>query len=184
MSTNLWLVWGQVAIDATSRGISARQAGSLGDETRESLVAVCAAAFAVEAASRSLPRNAPPAVLAAEELKERAAKTAGVLREVLKASLVNGKLANDLADRWEPVIELRGNAVHYTEVLGPTAPHPSGVHTSLTATQYTTEQATSAVELLLETLGSVIKAPKPAAKEWAASATQAVEALVRRWRQA
>ncbi len=164
---NLWHHWTQIAIRAEKRAIEARQNGlaaieagadraqSSADETFESMVAV--------SASRSALRH-----LAADW------RELGLL-EGVKIEEIPLEATTDYpedVDGWLAEIKLliddRNEIEHQPQATTTAEPHPAyPSNVSSIAAYYTTERATSAVDLLLGFYHRVINSPSDRLAKWA-----------------
>jgi hypothetical protein len=191
ITTHLWITWGEVAIQSTHRAAAARARGqatqgdpgrtglseALGEETADAMVALCAAAFAVEAVISAVARIVIPTLAQKWETAGQLPKAIGRVREVLKNAISTQATANALADRWEPVLAARSAAVHFLETRATPEPHPLGTNTAPEHVRYRLESAEVATSLLLDTLRALRGDPKPAMSKWAKDFAAAVERL-------
>jgi hypothetical protein len=179
MTTHLWTIWADAAVTNLHRAWSARRAltaanavpettTTLADETRDSLVAVCAAAFALDSLIGAVQRVVMPQAIVAkwESGEGRRGKAIGRVREVLKLS-TDSATADRLADQWEEILEARGEAAHFLERPGVPEWHPIGSNVSPEDAKYRVETAQAAVSLLLETLRALRDQPKSKLRQWA-----------------
>jgi hypothetical protein len=180
VTVHMWLTWAELAIEHEQEALAARQimldlhakgqnfAMEMGRETGESLLAICSAAFSMDALVGVWARLVmdPQTVSKWESPGARinmGNQTDQVLRRVCKGA----KTAKELTDRWRVVFSQRGGAVHFSEVPGPTAPHPSGITNAAEVhSTYSPETAKAAVDLLIETLNEVESASKPKLANW------------------
>jgi hypothetical protein len=195
MRTHLWMSWTRIAIDHEMLAKAARgelkQAAPeerdgfmLQGEADAALVAICAAAFALEAFTRELDDliTPPPATLAAWQDNPPPAD-----RQVLELL----KLAVDprgLVAMWTRELAwlfgVRGAAVHYEGANEPTQPHPVGINVSVAQVTHSLENATRAVDLLLGILERCRDRPKPPVLGWSRSIRHVFDELTSRRSQA
>ena len=180
VTVHMWITWTELAIEHEQKAQTVRQAMldlhvkgenfavELGRETGESLLAICSAAFAMDALVGVWARL----VMDPQTVSKWESPTAGInignrAEQVLRRSCKDAKTAIDLTDRWRVVFGQRGGAVHFSETSGPTVPHPSGITNAAEVhSTYGKETATAAVDLLIETLNEVESASKPKMANW------------------
>lgn len=177
MSAMLWPTWVRHAVENEAAAASSRSdllagyPGSLdamSDEMANAQLAICCAAIAMECLAIDWTEPVMPADVATSwnDKGKRTAAT-GRVRELLKRVCATGKAGNQLADRWVKVFELRGEAVHYVEELGPPGVHPAGIGKCAELyVRYSVEAATAAVDLLFATLAEARTADQPVLHEW------------------
>lgn len=196
--THLWIPWSRVATRQAAAAIASRESyqaavrpvadkriasNSMADEHEAALSAICAASFAVEAASRALQDLVLPADLVSSWERKRVAEdessTAMIkrLHQVLLHALIDQDLANDLYRRWSPIVELRNQALHFTEEFRPVAPHPTGTNTAIEMVNYSAESASEAASVLIDTLNALVNSGRPNMRKWAADLKPAVADL-------
>jgi hypothetical protein len=174
MSGDLWLqsnldtTWFRIAVEHEHAAIEARgQAlaalpGSpeMGDafdaELRASMVAVVAAAFAIDAMFTKVAD-----LLGGAAARSKRAARVGEVIETFKRAIDLG----NRTQRWQTEIaELfcwRGNIVHFRGTPTPGLPHPTGMATVTgEAATYTAGRATKAVDLALEVLTTAQREPR------------------------
>lgn len=193
ITVHMWITWSELAIEHEHESLRARQqlldahakgegvADALGRETAESLIAVCSAAFAMEALVVAWARLVMDAGTVAK-WESSAGRPRGITArtgEVLKRSVKNVSIAQGLTDRWDVVFTRRGNAVHFGETPGVPVPHPAaGIgNVAPIHLEYSEEAATEAVDLLMETLRDVQSARRPNLRGWIGSMTPTIERL-------
>jgi hypothetical protein len=168
LTTNMWFTWREVAVDhldtarsvRTAAAASGNPASHLGDELRAGLVAVCAAAFSVEALQRELATLAVDAAMR-NTWKVRKTSAKGRLDQTLKRSVtLRHSEVRGLVVRFGPVIESRGNAVHFDSEPSEPIPHPLGTSTSPEAVRYGLEKAQEAVDAMWAIFDALAKYPR------------------------
>jgi hypothetical protein len=87
-----------------------------------------------------------------------------MIRQTL-GNAIDGTTVNALILRWETPTKSRNEVVHF---LGDSRPSVSydGFNVSVEDANYSSNAATQAVELLLETLEEITHRPKTTAREW------------------
>lgn len=140
----------------------------MSDEMANAQLAICCAAIAMECLAIDWTEPVMPTDVATRwNDKSRRTSATGRVRELLKRVSATSKAGEHLADRWVKVFELRGEAVHYVEVLGPPGVHPAGIgQCAELYVRYSVEAATGAVDLLFETLAEARTADKPVLHNW------------------
>jgi len=195
MRTHLWMSWARVALQHEAMAEVAReemqQAGPenlhgrlLQNEADAGLVAICAAAFAVEALSRELAElvNLPPATLAAWQRKPPQADK--LVMELLKLAVDPKGLVAGWKRELSWLFGVRGGAVHYQGVTEPAQAHPVGMNVSVAQVTYSTENSRRAVDLLLGMLKRCRDKPKPPARQWSHDMRVTIDELIGRRGQA
>jgi len=181
----------ELAVQHEQEALSARQAmldlhakggnfaAELGRETGDSLLAICSAAFAMDALVGVWARLVmDPQTVAKWEAPGGSINMGNRAEQVLRRSCKDAKTAIDLANRWRVVFRQRGGAVHFAETSGPTVRHPAGIgNVAEVHLTYGQETATAAVDLLLETLSEVESASKPQLTSWVGSMAQVLASL-------
>lgn len=180
VTVHMWITWAELAIEHAQAALAARRnmldlnnknqnfAGEMGRETAESLLAICSAAFAMDALVGAWARLVmDPQIVAKREAPGARINMSSQTEQVLRRACKDSKTALYLTARWRTVFGQRGGAVHFSEVSGPTVPHPSGItNAAQVHVDYSQETANSAVDLLLETLMAVESAAKPTMAKW------------------
>jgi hypothetical protein len=180
VTVHMWITWAELAVEHEQEALSARQAMldlhakggnfavELGRETGESLLAICSAAFAMDALVAVWARLVMDAQTVAKwESPGGSINMGNRTVQVLRRSCKDAKTAIDLSNRWRVVFGQRGGAVHFSETSGPTVPHPAGIgNVAEVHLTYRQETATAAVDLLIETLSEVESASKPQLTNW------------------
>lgn len=189
MRAHRWISWTRIAIQHETMAKAARQGLEqaapenrdgymLQQEADAALVAICAAAFALEALTRELDDlvSLPSATLAAWQRNPPPADRR--VLELLKLSVdprgVVAVWTRELA--W--LFGVRGGAVHYEGMNQPTQPHPVGMNVSVAQVTYSPEKATRAVDLLLGILERCRDRPKLAVRGWSNGTRHVVDELV------
>jgi hypothetical protein len=191
VTVHMWITWAELAVEHEQESLSARRAMldlhtkgenfavELGRETGESLLAICSAAFAMDALVSAWARLVMDAQTVAKwESPGRAINMGNRTEQVLRRSCREAKTAIGLSNRWRVVFEQRGGAVHFLETSGPTVPHPAGIgNVADVHLTYRQETATAAVDLLIETLSEVGSASKPQLTNWVGGMAQTLAGL-------
>lgn len=191
VTAHMWITWAELAIEHERKAKAARQAmlglhakgenfaPEMGRETAEGLLAVCSAAFAMDALVNVWMQLVIDQATLAKWMAPNGKKgKTGQVEQVLRRSCGDSKKAINLNDRWKVVFAQRGGAVHFFEKPGPTMPHPSGITNAAEVhVTYGQENATAAVDLLIETLSEVVSTSKPDLASWVAEMTETVAAL-------
>lgn len=152
ISMPLWLHWAAIAVEQEKRAAHARveleqceadeESTFVIDELRASMVAVTAAAHAIEGLALGLQRY----------VGRRRGTT--LLKRIINTFEPLTDASPQVQSRLRALfVELRNQAVHPSEELRETVPHPSDrVQSSVAAEQakYTVEAAREAVDLMLE----------------------------------
>lgn len=191
MRTHLWISWARIAIQHETMAKEAwqeleqaapenRDGYMLQREADAALVAICAAAFALEALTRELDDlvTLPPATLAAWQRNPPPADRH--VLELVKLSVDPRGLVAMWTRELAWLFGVRGGAVHYEGINEPTQPHPVGMNVSAAQVTYSPENATRAVDLLLGILERCSDRPKPPVREWSSGTRHAVDELVGR----
>jgi hypothetical protein len=171
-----WNTWAMIAIDHENFAAEAREAAPV-DELRPALVAITAAAFALDA-FYDVAGNYVDAAVSAKS--SRGAKVA----ERLKRGVGPGKLAQDWPERIQALFELRREAVHSARKSWNPSRMRLSARTSIRATSVGASKATGAVDLLLEVLTGWADHPSAASAPWADSNRPLVTILMARRAQA
>lgn len=179
MTTEFWYLWGRIArqeaaVSREARGRvgtsedSSRDSIALGDELNAGVVAVCAAAFSLEALVLKLTDEVMPAsVAAAWTTGRRPPAFVNRLRETLKHSTELGPAEiSDLIDAFAPVVRKRGSAVHNVSTLEPPMPHPVAGNSTRAMVDFGAEAADEAVAAMADIYGALLAPVKPAARRW------------------
>jgi hypothetical protein len=191
VTAHMWITWAELAIEHEREAKAARQAmlelhakggnfaPEMGRETAEGLLAVCSAAFAMDALVNVWMQLVIDQATLAKWMAPNGKKgKTGQVEQVLRKLCRDSKTAIDLKDRWKVVFAQRGGAVHFFEKPGPTVPHPSGITNAAEVhVTYGQENATAAVDLMMETLSAVVSASNPDLASWVAGMNQTVVAL-------
>src|ERR1051326_4671430 len=169
VTVHMWITWAELAVEHEEKALSANQAmldlyasgenfaEELGRETGQSLLAICSAAFAMDALVGVWTRLVMDAQTVAKwEAPSGSINIGNRAEQVLRRSCKDAKTAIDLSNRWRVVFGQRGGAVHFSEKSRPTVPHPDGIgNVAEVHLTYRRETATAAVDLLIETLSEV-----------------------------
>jgi hypothetical protein len=193
MRTHLWISCARIALKHEATAHAARQVMQqpgtdqsrlLEREADAGLVGICAAAFALEALSRELDELGviPPPTLAAWQASPPSAPA--LVLEILKLSVDPRRLVNTWERELAWLFGVRGSSVHYRGAFEAPQPHPIGTNVAPSQVTYSAENATRAVDLLLEILERCRDKPKPATRGWSQGMRGAVDELIGRRGQA
>jgi hypothetical protein len=191
--THLWISWARIALKheamAHRAGQEMQQPGAnhsrlLEREADAGLVAICAAAFALEALYRELDElGVVPAVTLAAWKANRLSDDKQIL-ELLKLAVDPKGLVNSWQRELAWLFGVRGSSVHYRGSFEAPQPHPLGTNVAPSQITYSAENATRAVDLLLGILERCRDKPKPTTRAWSQSMRGAIEDLISRKDQA
>jgi hypothetical protein len=189
MRTHLWISWARIALKHEAMAHAARQemqqpgadqSRLLGQEADAGLVGICAAAFALEALSKELDELS---LVSAATLAAWSRKGLADEKQILEL-LKHGFDLRGLTTAWmrelEWLFDLRGSSVHYRGISEPPQLHPLGMNVAPSQVAYSAENATRAVDLLLDILERCRDKPKPPAQDWSRGMGGAVDELVGR----
>lgn len=181
VQTRLLFHWAEIAIENERRAPEARSQliteadEALADgrglaidrELRPAMIAIAAAAHSLDALYGEIRDLALPAELVASWSRTEGRRTPRPAR--INESLKHG--CRIRADRWgtklTKLFELRDQAVHPETGFRKTALHPLGVNVAREYTIYCCEEASEAVDLLLDVLSTLVEKPKPVLREFA-----------------
>ncbi len=188
MQPHLWLWWAEIAIDQERLAREARAEAlritPTGDgfgealirETRASLIAVSASAYALDALYGVMADIIAPV--------ETGTRWSTLLETFKVAFYVHGRPGGGgWAGEFEWLFDLRDSAVHHDEENRESVPHLTGTNTSWANVAYSLESAERAVNLMLDVLDTAVLAPRPPVAEWACNHQHALEALRERRRE-
>ena len=180
ISSNLWMWWAEIAIEQERIALDARALSSaatptgskFGDalhrETRASLQATCAAAFAIDCLFGDVD-----AIVSVSRVKGRA-RWKTILEAFRLAARVQNSLTAEFKWLWT---ELRNVGVHHKAVGRPSVPHPTGTNTATEVVLYSSENATRAVDLMLDIFETLWTKPRPALAAWVGSRQHVLQQL-------
>lgn len=172
-----WYIWARIAVaqadaSADARGRfgstpdSADDSRALDDELNSGVIAVCAAAFSLEALTLLLTPVAMPNTTTQAWSTGSPTKFVSRLRETLKHSIaLPGRRIDMLINAAEPVIQGRGAAVHYIGDFEQPVPHPVAVQSHQDMIRYGAEKASEAVGAMRAIYRAVTEHPKPAVQD-------------------
>jgi hypothetical protein len=185
VSTTFWMVWIEVALQhveeartAHAAAVELRKRGEpvSGDELRSALVALSAAAFALDGFySATLGLAQVPQSVRDAWTRNQTARDARVI-ESLKHGFDIRSRVGDWTTELEWLFSLRGRAVHHTPEDEPPAYRPeldSGF--SAEHVRYTAEAARRATAFAFEVISTCIRNPKPHTQSWAANSQHVAE---------
>ena len=182
MKHHLWGTWSEIAI-ANERAAwririkalkHATPAKFMGDEMKPSLIAITAAAFALDALYGALkPICGDPVT----------SKDAKGWQHVLETFGHGFKLGRK-ASQWQPKFgslfsAARDPAVHAKEAFATPVPHPLGGHAAPIYRTYSPKKAKEAVNLLMDVLDTLTSNPGPTTGPWASGARATVDRLLK-----
>jgi len=180
-ATHLWIKWLEIAYEHQQEALQARErslqtaetgaefSAALGDEMRASMVAITAAANAVDALYGEIKPLVPvPEEVRAAWKANRAPRHARI-RETLKEGCALGRLNAEWSSRFKHLYRLRDPVVHHEIRSLPTVRHPNGrTNVSQEMADYSSENATAAVDLAFEVVLTTIRHPRsPDLTAWA-----------------
>ena len=170
--THLWYQWARAGIRQEGRAWNARKAGEadlkrradhINLETEEAMLSITAVAHAFNALNKKW-RPLISREMKAQELLEHVSTNA------------------EAAERWrEPLSDVfnwRGSAAHFSEESKPVVPHPLGTNVSAENAVFSPENATVAVDVMMDLLATVIAEPSPELQGWAATEGTLIADLV------
>jgi hypothetical protein len=190
VKTNHWLNWTQIAIEHEHEAHEARQAEiqsgggqpDFGDamfrETKASLIAVSAAAHALDALYGAVKPSIPIARALTDTWKANKLPREKWILETLRHGFNVGPHTAHWATELDWLFDLRDAAVHPMEKFTPPMPHPTGgTNVALVHATYTCEASTRAVNLLVDIARTCVESPRSNLQEvvgWAESMKNSV----------
>jgi hypothetical protein len=167
IASSFWMKWFEIAAEHSRMALEARaraeqaEAGSqemgeaFGEELKASLVAVTAAAFAIDAWYIAVKPMIPP-----QQVAEDAGRAARVI-ETLKAGFSLGPAAARWGSQIKALYRLRDGVVHHTSTFSETQPHPTGLsNVAKENAVYTAERAAWTVDLAVDVMTRCLTAPR------------------------
>ncbi len=143
-------------------------AEALGRETRSSMIAVSAAAHAIDAFYGATKRYIPiPKATLDAWLAGRTRRRSQIL-ETLKLGFTLRSKGNSWCIEFSWLFDARDAAVHFEEQAQDFVPHPTGTSTTKEHVTYSLESAKRSVDLLLDVLSTCQQNPKRRHAELAA----------------
>ncbi len=177
VGTPIWLHWLRIAKEQTARArhgantapsppsagdVTTEVAGRVTDEMYPAMMAIAAAAFALDGLYDQVRGLAPPRPAKGRPKRQR------LILETLKHAFAIGSYAQSWLVEFDWLDELRDPAVHPEHKTGPVVAHPSGWGNFATEyTEYSANNAERALVLLQEVLRVCVEKPKPASRAWA-----------------
>ncbi len=176
-TTHLWLLWSEIAIaqhhvaqNYRATALTARRdkldqgrlfSKALGQETRAAMVAVAAAAHAIDGFYGSSKRfiTLPPNMTAT--WAANGTKRSSRILETFKCGFALGSKGNTWPSEVRWLFDIRDAAVHFEEQTQDFVPHPTGPETTCEHVTYSLESANRAVTLLLDVLSTCQANPRP-----------------------
>ena len=183
MSTPFWLYWSEIAIESEHSACLHRMAAdaenpgkAMIEETKASMVALTACAHALDAFCLKFADGVVPPDQLETWKKRKGGKRSN---QVLKTLGYGFEVETDEWRDWIVwLYEKRRNpALHYSEKTKEVVEHPLGTHTAPEMVDYSVEESSRAVDLLLDVFDKCSAAPKPAAANKANSMRHQVEGL-------
>jgi len=183
--SHLWIWWAEIAIDQLrqarafrAQAIEVRASGDessrfaelIGQETKAAMVAIAAAAHALDALFGAVRELVPEA--------KTNRRWSTILETLKRTSVIKGSAGGGRwAREFEWLFDLRDSALHFQESQAETVPHPTGTNTGPENVLYSLEPAERAVALLLEVLETCTADPRPPLDEWAKTMRPTVDSL-------
>ena len=185
-----WYIWARIAVAEADKSVAARgrfgasadsanDSRALDDEVNSGVVAVCAAAFSLEALTLLLTPMVMPGTTVQTWKTGNPTKLVSRMRETLKRSIaLPNKHIEMLITAIEPVVNARGLAVHYIGDFEQPVPHPVAGQSHHHMITYGAENASKAVRALRAIYAEFIEHPKPAVRVWADQEKASLRLLV------
>jgi hypothetical protein len=146
---------------------SAQRSPTVDRELDAGPIAVCAAAFSVEALLLILEENrTQQGSTGWQSGRRQKGFTTRLRRELQSAVMLDDRQIEILAVDFQPVITKRGNAVHNLSVMEPPVPHPALGNTARATVDFSMEGAIDAVAGMRNIYKALVEAPKPLAEQW------------------
>jgi len=153
--------WAKIGVKHYNRAVAEPDPGAAFDDC---LVAVSAAAFALDSYVRDLPHGRPAKTVTGACSLARLGNS-GDAHHVWKVLAHNYMVPSAQSESWHPRVHelfaLRGNAVHYMGQPEPLFKHPNGTHYHSLVGVYTPELARRSLELVREVLTLCLQSPRP-----------------------
>lgn len=179
----MWITWTEMAFENEAKAAEIRrQALNVGDrgaameaEFRAALVAIVAAAFAIEAvfneveAFISVPRETAESWKKAEGGSRRWAR--------IQDTLGRGVRGNPWPNKFQWLFGLRRDAVHYKAEFAQAVPHPLGGNAAAIYRTFSPDVAEHAVDFLMQVVQGLVEHPKSELEKWAADMRPTVERI-------
>lgn len=176
-STGLWASWATIAVEHETEAERARKRlGRLhaaeeehdaNEELHAALIAINAAAFAIDGLYGSVKRHiAIPENLRATWMENELPRH-GWIFETLKRGFILGAATNRWPRELKWLFDLRGGNVHFDEQFRSPARHPVLGNVTVERILYSPESARRAVDLMLDLLTVATTRPRPQASELA-----------------
>lgn len=170
-----WATWATIAIEHERIAWETRTTAPA-DELRPALVAITAAAFALDALyGSSVERFGVPTPEVSCDESARWRRVA----EAMRRGVSPASVAESWRDRIQELFDQRDDAVHFDEVDRPPVWHEP-LHSKAAAEHgyWSLERATIAVDLVLDVLISWRDSPSKAAREWSEAYGDLVPSIV------
>jgi len=179
VSTHLWSLWTEVALDHEWLAKRARRAyeahrpdvAPLEEEMKASLVAVAGVTHCLDALQNEVAALGVLPSSTQEKIKSRKLKAHTAVYRTLLETFGSPGLEPDVLERLSELYHLRNEVVHQRPSYGEIVVHPVlGMRTTPAAARYTVERATWALDLLFRILSAIVteRDDRPdAAKAWA-----------------
>jgi hypothetical protein len=191
VSTHLWYVWTEIAIEHEWQGKHARgsyQADraavtNLEDETKASLISITSVTHGLDALQNE---SAALDALSEETLarwEKRRPKASTAVYQTLRETFRSPELGPEVERALDDLYRLRNEVVHQRPASGEIVQHPAlGIRTTPATARYTVERATQAVDLMFRILISITaeNEDSPAsAQTWARTWRSSIVELLR-----
>jgi uncharacterized protein YutE (UPF0331/DUF86 family) len=188
VSTHLWYVWTEVAIEHEWLAVQAREAyhlkqdevGHIEQEMKASLVAISATTHALDALQNEVLARGAVSSETLEHWRKKRPKAYKAVFQTLKETFESPELTPELLEELRQLYKLRNEVVHQRPTMGPFVVHPAlARRTTPAAARYTVEAAVRAIDLLFVVLWAVTteKDSKPVAMAWARTWRRGVSEL-------
>jgi hypothetical protein len=200
VASNFWVKWAEIALahgrdamDGRERAVAAEPGSqamgeAFDDELQAGLVAVVAAAFAIDAWYIAVRDMAPLSTKTESGLRASSSPRRAWVIETLKAGFATGPTGASWGRGISEVYKLRDRAVHHTSDFHETTPHPTGLsNVSRENSTYTAEVAAAAAGLAVEVIATCLANPRsklPDLVAWCADRAHVGPDLLERRRRA
>jgi len=174
LSSGLWATWAAIAIRAEAAAIGSREQLEReyphGDwnrmttaELEASLVAVSGSAIAIDGLFGVIKPKSGIEDRRVQQWKAQQIARHSRIFEVFQSCLVLGSATNRWPQQLQWLFSLRNDNLHFSEAFLPPAVHPVLGNTTLERATYTSENASKAVDVLVDVLTRVVDHPKQTA---------------------
>jgi hypothetical protein len=172
-SSHFWIAWSRIAAEQRDESRRARSelltlpvggelVLGLEREWHASLVAVAAAAFAIDSFYEEVKSDIPLPQATVSAWQSKGTARASRIIETLKRGFTIGRQASQWTSDLQRLYHLRDTVVHQRPALEPTMEHPSG-RTKVAAEMatYSLEEASASVNLALDIISTCLMSPRP-----------------------